>query len=135
MDSSEAQAFLQSSRGRTHEAQRLSSLRCEVEEDPARADLVDTLTHTPSAKELEVFLPLMGLGCCSDRKKEVVATRQYKPVPVKADMVNKAVRVPWDSRDDRERMLNTSDVETWYVVRMQHCSCCICGEDDVYSHG
>ena len=31
----------------------------------------DMLTHTPGAKELEVFLPLMGLRCCSERDKRV----------------------------------------------------------------
>ena len=49
---------------------------------PRTKNLEDILTHTPSTKELEVFLPLMDLGCCSDRDKELVATRQYKPVPI-----------------------------------------------------
>ena len=43
---------------------------------PRTQNLADTLTHTPSAKELGVFLPLMGLQCCSDRDKEFVATVQ-----------------------------------------------------------
>ena len=71
---------------------------------PRARNLADMLTHTPSAKELEVFVPLMGLRCCSDQEKELVATRQYKPVPVKAEMVSKAVSVQWVSRDDRENV-------------------------------
>ena len=39
-------------------------------------NLADMLTHTPSAKELEVFLPLMCLRSCSERDKELMATRQ-----------------------------------------------------------
>ena len=57
---------------------------------PRAQNLADVLTHTPSAKEPDVFLPLMGLWCCSDQDKELVATRQYKPEPVKAEMVSKA---------------------------------------------
>ena len=38
--------------------------RCEIEEDTE-----DMLTHTTSAKELEVCRPLMGLRCCSERDK------------------------------------------------------------------
>ena len=49
---------------------------------PKRQNLADMLTHTPSAKELEVFLPLMGLRCCSERDKELMFTKQYKPVPI-----------------------------------------------------
>ena len=49
---------------------------------PRTQNLADMLTHTPSAKELEVFLPLMSLRSCSKRDKELMATRQYKPVPV-----------------------------------------------------
>ena len=45
-------------------------------------NLADMLTHTPSAKELEVFLPLMRLRSCSVRDKELMATKQYKPVPM-----------------------------------------------------
>ena len=45
-------------------------------------NLADMLTHTPSAKELEIFLPLMSLGSCSERDQELMATKQYKPVPV-----------------------------------------------------
>ena len=48
-------------------------------------NVAEMLTHTPSAKELDVFLPLMGLRCCSDREKELVATRLYKPVPIKIE--------------------------------------------------
>ena len=36
---------------------------------PRTQNLADMLTHTPGAKELEVFLPLMGLKCCSERNK------------------------------------------------------------------
>ena len=43
------------------------------------------------AKELEDFLPLMGLWCCSERDKELVATRQYKPVPIRMETRNDAV--------------------------------------------
>ena len=32
---------------------------------PRTHNLTDMLTHTPSAKELEVFLPLMSLRSCS----------------------------------------------------------------------
>ena len=58
---------------------------------PRTQNLADMLTHTPSAKELEVFLPLMGLRCCNDRDKELVATRQYKPVPIKVETRNDVV--------------------------------------------
>ena len=49
---------------------------------PRTRNLADMLTHTPSAKELEVFRPLMSLKSCSERSKELMATKQYKPVPV-----------------------------------------------------
>ena len=49
---------------------------------PRTQNLADMLTHTPSAKELEVFLPLMSLRSCSVRDKELMATKQYKPVAV-----------------------------------------------------
>ena len=49
---------------------------------PRTPKFPDMLTHTPGAKELEVFLPLMGLRCCSERDKELVVTRHYKPVPI-----------------------------------------------------
>ena len=49
---------------------------------PRTQNLADMLTHTPSAKELEVFLPLMSLRICSVRDKELMATKQYKPVPI-----------------------------------------------------
>ena len=52
---------------------------------PRTQNLADIFTHAPSAKELEVFLPLMGLFCCSDRDKALVATRQYKAVPIKIE--------------------------------------------------
>ena len=47
--------------------------------------LADMLTHTPGAKELEVFLPLMGLRCCSERDKELVVTRHHKRVQIKME--------------------------------------------------
>ena len=53
-----------------------------VKKIPRTHNLADMLTHTPSAKELEVFLPLMSLRSCSERDKELMATTQYKPVPV-----------------------------------------------------
>ena len=57
--------------------------RCETEEDTENTkNLADMLRHTPSAKELEMFLPLMSLRRCSERDKELMATRRYKPVPV-----------------------------------------------------
>ena len=49
---------------------------------PRTQNLADMLTHTPSAKELEVFLPLMSLRSCSERDKELMTTRRYKPIPV-----------------------------------------------------
>ena len=49
---------------------------------PRTQNLADMLTHTPSAKELEVFLPLMSLRSCSVRDKDLMATNQFKPVPV-----------------------------------------------------
>ena len=39
---------------------------------PRTQNLADMLTHTPGAKELEVFLLLMGLRCCSERDKELI---------------------------------------------------------------
>ena len=63
----------------------------ELKKIPRTQNLADMLTHTPSAKELEVSLPLMGLRCCSDRDKELVATRQYKPVPIKIETRNDVV--------------------------------------------
>ena len=46
---------------------------------PRTQNLADMLTHTTGTKELEVFLPLMGLRCCSERDKKLMVTRQYKP--------------------------------------------------------
>ena len=40
---------------------------------PRTQNLADMLTHTPSAKELEVFLPLMSLRSCSERDKVLLA--------------------------------------------------------------
>ena len=54
-----------------------------LKKTPKTRNLADMLTHTPGAKELEVFLPLMGLRCCSERDKKLVAARQHKPVPIK----------------------------------------------------
>ena len=51
-----------------------------VEKIPRTQNLADMLMQTPSAKELEVFLPLMSLRSCSERDKELMATKQYKPV-------------------------------------------------------
>ena len=47
---------------------------------PRTQILADMLTHTPGAKELEVFLLLM---CCSERDKELVVTRHCKRAPIK----------------------------------------------------
>ena len=52
---------------------------------PRTQNLADMLTHTQSAKELEVFLPFMSLWCCSERDKELVAMKQYKLVPIVND--------------------------------------------------
>ena len=49
---------------------------------PRTQNVADMLTHTPGAKELEVFLPLMGLRCCSEREKELMVTKQFKLVPI-----------------------------------------------------
>ena len=49
---------------------------------PRTQNLADMLTHTPSAKELEIFLPVMSLRRYSERDKELMAKRRYKPVPV-----------------------------------------------------
>ena len=45
---------------------------------PRTKKLADMLTHTPSAKELEIFLSLMSLRKCSERDKELMTTRKYK---------------------------------------------------------
>ena len=58
---------------------------------PRTQNLADMLTHTPSAKELDIFLPSMDLRCCSDRDNELVETRQYKPVPIKIETSNDVV--------------------------------------------
>ena len=50
---------------------------------PRTQHLADMLTHTTGAKELEVFLPLMSLRSCSVRDKELMATKQYTPVPIR----------------------------------------------------
>ena len=50
---------------------------------PRTQNLADMLTHTPGAKELEVFLPLMSLRSCSVRDKELMAAKQYTPVPIR----------------------------------------------------
>ena len=48
---------------------------------------VKKIPRTQSAKELEKFLPLMSLRSCSERDKELMATRQYKQVPVENSKV------------------------------------------------
>ena len=54
---------------------------------PRTQNLADMLTHTPIAKGLVVFLPLMSLRFCSERDKELMATGQYKPVQVQNSKV------------------------------------------------
>ena len=53
-----------------------------VKKIPRTQNLADMLTHTPSAKDIEIFLLLMSLRKCGERDKELMATRRYKPVPV-----------------------------------------------------
>ena len=53
--------------------------RCEIEEDTKNSKIG---RHVDG---LEVFLPLMGLRCCGERDKELMVTRQYKPVPIKRE--------------------------------------------------
>ena len=65
--------------------------RVRLNKIPRTQNLADMLTHTPSVKELEVFLPLMGLQCCSERDKELVATRHYKRVLIKMETRKDAV--------------------------------------------
>ena len=60
---------------------------------PRAQNLTDMLTHTLSAKKLEVFLLLIGLRCCSDREIDLVVKKRYKPVAAKTEMVNSAVSV------------------------------------------
>ena len=56
---------------------------------PRAQNCADMLTQTPSTKELEMFFfPLMGPRCCSDRVKDLVLTKQYKPAAAKTVMVN-----------------------------------------------
>ena len=64
---------------------------------PRTLNLADMLTHTPSAKELEVFHPSMGLRCCSERDKELVVTRQYKPSPIKRGMMGCRMSIECES--------------------------------------
>ena len=48
---------------------------------PRTQNMAEMLSHTPSAKELEVFLPLMGLRSCSERDNELIGlicTKKYK---------------------------------------------------------
>ena len=78
---------------------------------PRTQNLADMLTRTPSAKELEVFLPLMGLRCCSDRDKELVATRQYKPIPIKIET----------RKDFVSRALNLGKVEPCWILVLDEC--------------
>ena len=49
---------------------------------PRPQHLADMLTHTPSAKELKVSLPLMSLKSCSEQDTELMATKQHKPLPI-----------------------------------------------------
>ena len=56
---------------------------------PREQNLADMLTHTPSAKELEVFMPLIGLRCCSDREKNL--------------MVDEAIQTRGDQGGDDEQ--------------------------------
>ena len=74
----------------TQEAHRFENLvasrldccgRCGLKKIPRTQNLADMLTHTPSAKELEVFLPLMGLWCCSEREKELVVNETVQASP------------------------------------------------------
>ena len=58
---------------------------------PRTQNFADMLTHTRGAKELKVLLLLMGLRCCSARDKELMVTRQYKPVPIKRETRNDEV--------------------------------------------
>ena len=93
--------ILPSTRSWTHEAHRFENLlasrldccgRCEIEEDTKDTQFgrhADAYTRCEG--ELEVLLPLMGLRCCSERDKELVATRQYKPVPIKVETRNDVV--------------------------------------------
>ena len=52
---------------------------------PRSQNLADMLTHKPGAKELERFLPLMGLRCCNEREKDLVVVKQYNPVAAKTE--------------------------------------------------
>ena len=40
------------------------------------------IPRTQNLADMEVFLPLISLRSCSEREKELMATKQYKPVPV-----------------------------------------------------
>ena len=50
---------------------------------PRTQNLADMLMRTPGAK--------VGLRCCSERDKELMVTRQYKPVPIKRETRNDEV--------------------------------------------
>ena len=56
--------------------------RCESEEDTENTKLGRHVDAYTNAKEREIFLPLMSLRRCSERDKELMATRRYKPIPV-----------------------------------------------------
>ena len=85
VDSSAAHAFFHRRGVWTHEATSDSRILwlqdlvaaggVRVKKIPRTQNLADMLTHTPSAKELEVFLPLMSLRSCSELDKELMATR------------------------------------------------------------
>ena len=83
VDSSVAHAFFQRGNGRMkHIDSRILRLQdliaaggVRLKRIPRAQNLAEMLTHTPGAKELEVFLPLVGLRCCRERDKELVVTR------------------------------------------------------------
>ena len=66
---------------------------------------------TPSVKEMEVFLPLMGLRCCTDLEKELVATIQYKPVQIKVET----------TKDGVKTTLNLCKVEPCWILVLDGC--------------
>ena len=56
-------------------ASRLAAGGVRLKKIPRAENLADMLTHTPSAKELEVFLPSMSLRSCSERDEELMASK------------------------------------------------------------
>ena len=75
--------------------------RCETEEDPASVEFGGCADRYTKCGGTGGLFTVDG-SRRSDQEKELVATRQYKSVPVTAEMVSKAVLKQWDSRDDRE---------------------------------